>query len=338
VRATRREASVRLLITGGTGFIGSRLAATARALGHEVRVTGLRNTPAEGANHERLGRLGIEVLLLPIAELPHAPGALEGVDAVVHLAAAQHEVNVPDDHFREVNVRGTGGLLEACARAGVGRFVYGSTIGVYGSREGVIDETTPTVPDNIYGATKLEAERLVLAHGRDSTTVVVVRISEVYGPGDWRLLKLFRAVRKRQFFHIGAGTNLHHPIYVDDLVQGLLLAATKPAASDEVFVLPGRDVVSTDEMVTAVAAAVGSPIPKLRLPLWPILGSAITLETILRPLGVQPPLHRRRVDFFRKSFSFDGSKAAALLGFEPQVGFTEGTARTARWYEEIGEL
>jgi dihydroflavonol-4-reductase len=328
---------MRLMITGGTGFIGSRLAMRARELGHEVRATGMRNTAAEAANCEQLARLGIDVLLLPIGELARAPDAFDGVDAVVHLAAAQHEVNVPDEHFRDVNVRGTEALLEASLGAGVERFVYGSTIGVYGDREGVIDETTPTRPDNIYGATKLDAERLVLGRSAD-LHVVVVRISEVYGPGDRRLLKLFRAIRRHRFFNIGAGTNLHHPIYVDDLTQGLLLAATEPAESGEVFVLPGREVVTTEAMVAAIAAAVGARAPRLRLPVWPILGGAVLLEGALRPLGIQPPLHRRRVDFFRKSFSFDGSKAAKLLGFAPQVGFAEGCLRAARWYEDIGEL
>ena len=328
---------MRLLITGGTGFVGSRLAIRAREFGHEVRATGMRNTAAEAANAEQLARLGIDVLVLPIGELARAPGAFEGVDAVIHLAAAQHEANVPDDYFRDVNVRGTEALLEASRGAGVKRFVYGSTIGVYGDREGLIDETTPARPDNIYGVTKLEAERLVLARSAD-LHAVVVRISEVYGPGDRRLLKLFRAIRRHRFLNVGAGTNLHHPIYIDDLTQGLLLAAAAPAESGDVFVLPGKEVVTTEAMVAAIAAAVGARAPRLRLPLWPILGGAVLLETVLRPLGIQPPLHRRRVDFFRKSFSFDGSKAAALLGFAPQVGFAEGALRAARWYEDIGEL
>ncbi|HEX6010743.1 MAG TPA: NAD-dependent epimerase/dehydratase family protein [Geminicoccaceae bacterium] len=329
---------MRLMITGGTGFVGSRLAIRARELGHEVRATGMRNTAAEAANGEQLAHMGIHVLLLPIGELARAPDALKGVDAVIHLAAAQHEANVPDEYFRDVNVRGTEALLEASRGVGVKRFVYGSTIGVYGDREGLIDESTPTLPDNIYGATKLEAERLVLARSAD-LHVVVVRISEVYGPGDRRLLKLFRAIRRHRFFNVGAGTNLHHPIYIDDLTQGLLLAAAPDSAeSGEVFVLPGKEVVTTDAMVAAIAAAVGTQVPRLRLPLWPILGGAVLLEGALRPLGIQPPLHRRRVDFFRKSFSFDGSKAAELLGFAAQVGFAEGTLRAARWYEEIGEL
>lgn len=328
---------MRLLITGGTGFIGSRTALMAQALGHEARVVGLRNTPAEAANHDELRAAGIEVLLAGLDALAADRGALEGIDAVIHLAAAQHEMNVPDAHFLAVNVAGTTALLDACRAAGVGRFVYGSTIGVYGRRQGRLDEATPAAPDNIYGRSKLKAEEAVLAR-KSELPVVAVRISETYGPGDRRLLKLFRAIRKGRFLNVGDGRNLHHPIYIDDLARGLLLAATHPSASGEVFVLPGRDVVTTDEMVAAIAAAVGRETPRLRLPAWPFTVAAMALEGTLRPLGIQPPLHRRRMDFFLKSFHFDGSKARRVLGFEPAVGFREGAARTARWYEAIGAL
>ena len=171
---------MRLLITGGTGFIGSRLALAARGQGHDVIVTGMLNNPAETLTQGYLARAGIEVAILSVTELAQAPTVLAGADAVIHLAAAQHEVKKPDSHFRAVNVHGTVALLEACRAAGVGRFVHGSTIGVYGGREGVLDETTPPAPENIYGVTKLEAEGAVLA--AQGLPVVVVRISEVYGP------------------------------------------------------------------------------------------------------------------------------------------------------------
>lgn len=328
---------MRILITGGTGFIGSRLALRAASLGHEVAAVGMVNTPAEGANRQELAAAGVEVALKNIEELAGTVDLFRGRDAVIHLAAAQHEMNVPDEHFRKVNVEGTRLLLDATRAAGAGRFVYGSTVGVYGDRDGLIDEATPPGPDNVYGRTKLEAERLVLGRA-DEQPVTAVRIAETYGPGDRRLLKLFRAVAKGRFFLIGDGRNLHHPVYIDDLADALLLAARHPAAPGDVFLAPGKDAVTTDEMVSAVAAAVGKPMPKLRVPLWPLMTAAYVLEHTLRPVGVQPPLHRRRMDFFKKSFRLSGEKAARVLDFSPAVAFREGAERTARWYERIGEL
>ena len=328
---------MRILITGGTGFIGSRLALQARAAGHEVQVTGMTNTAAEAANERELGAAGIDTLLVDLDRLAADGERLRGLNALVHLAAAQHEMNVPDDHYRTVNVNGTRALLDAAASAGVGRFVYGSTIGVYGNRDGTLDEATPVGPDNIYGVTKLEAERLVLARAGEQA-VTAIRISETYGPGDRRLLKLFRAVKKGSFFLVGDGRNLHHPVYIDDLAAGILLAAEHPAALGEVFILPGREAVTTDEMVAAVAGAVGKPMPRLRLPMGPMLAAAAATESACRPLGIQPPLHRRRMDFFKKSFAFQATKAADRLGYAPQIGFRDGAERTARWYESIGAL
>jgi nucleoside-diphosphate-sugar epimerase len=247
-------------------------------------------------------------------------------------------MNVPDEHFRNVNVEGTRALLDAAVANGVRRFAYGSTIGVYGfASEGRLDEDSPMRPQNIYGCTKLEAEQLVRTYaGRIEP--VVLRISETYGPGDFRLLKLFRAIKRGRFMMIGPGANQHQVIYVDDLSHGLLLGVTHPAAIGETYVLAGQDVMTTKEMVTKVAAALDLPPPRLRLPLWPFIPAALLLEMTLRPLGIQPPLHRRRLDFFRKSFLFSTEKATKQLGFVPAIGFAEGSRSTARWYSEQGML
>ncbi|MDX1540760.1 MAG: NAD-dependent epimerase/dehydratase family protein [Geminicoccaceae bacterium] len=327
---------MRLLITGGTGFIGARLAVMARDAGHEVRVTGLVNTPAEATRKEALDAAGIEVLVRSLE--PPVPAALvEGVDAIVHLAAAQHEMNVPDAHFEQINLRATQGLFEAARESAVGRFVQGSTIGVYGAREGTIDETTPVAPDNVYGRTKLAAERWLRAQD-SGPEVVVIRIGETYGPGDMRLLKLFQGVARGRFPRLGKGRNLHHPVYVDDLVRGLLAAARAPIERGEVFLFAGPEPVTTDQMVACVAAALDRPAPGLRLPLGPFKVVATVLESTLRPLGIQPPLHRRRLDFFTKSLAFSTERARHRLGFVPEVGFAEGARLTAAWYRSQGLL
>jgi nucleoside-diphosphate-sugar epimerase len=91
-------------------------------------------------------------------------------------------------------------------------------------------------------------------------------------------------------------------------------------------------------MVAAIASALGRRPRRLRLPMWPFLAAAVAFEATLRPLGIQPPLHRRRLDFFRKTFVFSTTKAESLLGFVPRVGFAEGARETAAWYREHGLL
>jgi len=325
------------LITGGTGFIGSRLALALREQGTSVRVLALENTEAEAKNRRLLDERGVELVLGSVTELREVERATEGVAIVYHLAAAQHEMNVSDGRFREVNVHGTANVIKAADISGVRRVIYGSTIGVYGDPDRTVDESSPTRPVNIYGETKLEAEGVVLA-AQDRLHVTVVRIPEVYGPGDRRLLKLFRMLAGGGFALIGSGRNLHHPMYVDDLIRGLITIAEGSQPSGETFLLSGPEPVDTRGMISAVSEAVGKKPPRSRLPLWPFLAAAVLMEGLLRPLGIQPPLHRRRLDFFRKSFSLSSERVRRVLGFEPRVGFREGAQRTAEWYALEGLL
>lgn len=327
----------RIIVTGGTGFIGSRLALHCRNAGDEVTVLGQTNTSAETGNKNLLEEAGIEVALVSMNERQRLRDHVRGANVVYHLAAAQHEANVPDQHFRDVNVEGTRRLLDICTETGIDRFVHGSTIGVYGSREGLIDESTETHPDNIYGVTKLEGERLVLSY-KDQLPVVVIRVSETYGPGDRRLLKLFRAIRKKVFFMIGGGGNLHHLVYIDDLIRGMVQASEVDEAKGEIFLLAGKRPVTTREMVDTIAGAVDARVPRWPVPLFPFTVAAVVLERTLGPLGIQPPLHRRRLDFFKKSFSLSSEKARRLLSYVPSVDFDAGAAATARWYRENGLL
>jgi dihydroflavonol-4-reductase len=329
---------MKLLVTGGTGFIGSRLALDARARGHEVLVAGQLNSDAERARFKELAQAGIAIEQGPLQDAHYAGRICTGCQLVIHLAAAQHEANVPDEYFFDVNVNGTRSLIEASKRAGVERFVYGSTIGVYGEYAGVaLDEDTPPRPMNVYGRSKLAAEELVRSYGGE-LPMSIVRISETYGPGDFRLLKLFRALDRGRFLIIGTGQNRRQAIHVSDLVQGLMLAATHPGALGETFVLAGQETMTTREMVAQVARALGRNAPRWHAPLWPFLAAAVVMETTLSPLGIQPPLHRRRLDFFRKSFVFSTAKAQRVLGFKAAVPFAAGSVETAHWYREQGYL
>ncbi|MEW6570091.1 MAG: NAD-dependent epimerase/dehydratase family protein [Nitrospirota bacterium] len=326
---------MKVLISGGTGFIGSQLAIKCLEKGYSVKVLGQENTPAEKENKKLIEDKGAEVILGSVTDRELLFQSLNGIDIVFHLAAAQHEMNVPDKRFWDVNVIGTQNMLDASVRAGIRRFVHGSTIGVYGKLSGIINEQSPCNPDNIYGVTKLEGEKLVLSF-QDKLSAVIIRIPETYGPGDRRLLKLFKAINKNMFFMIGDGKNLHHLIYIDDLIEGMFLAATNENAVREIFILAGKEPLTTNEMVALIAEQLGKDIPKIRIPFYPLVIVATIIERVLRPIGIQPPIHRRRMDFFKKSFTFSQEKALKILGFVPKVDFKHGVLETARWYKDMG--
>jgi nucleoside-diphosphate-sugar epimerase len=329
---------MRIFLTGGSGFIGSRLAPLAIEAGHSVTVVTPINTPAERARCDALTKAGIKLVVAPLEDANVISRELQGNDVVIHLAAAQHEAEQPESHFHRVNVEGTRSLLDLASRAGIRRFVHGSTIGVYGSAaSGRLDEQSPLAPDNPYGRTKAAAEQVVRQQ-QSAMEWAIVRISETYGPADMRLLKLFRGVKKGRFPIIGSGQNLHQLIYVDDLCRGLLAACTVPTAHKETVVLAGSEEITTNEMVAAVSETVGVKKGALHAPMWPFLLAAMLFESTFSPLGLKPPLHRRRLDFFRKSFAFSNTKAEQVLGFRPQVSFREGARKTAEWYAANGHL
>ena len=326
------------LVTGGTGFIGSRLALDCAARGEAVRILAKINNANEQSGHDELEKAGVEIQNGDVCNAADAEKAMDGVKTLYHLAAAQHEANVDDDYFRRINVEGTRTVLDAAVKAEVDRVVHGSTIGVYGmADEGPVHDRTPLFPDNIYGQTKLEGEHLARSYG-DRLKLAIVRISETFGPGDYRLLKLFKGIKSKKFFMVGKGDNLHHPVYIDDLIEGLRRAATEEDAIGETVVIAGPRAVTTREMVDGISQALDTAGPKITVPLPALMGAAMVIEGMCKPAGIQPPLHRRRMNFFVKSFQFSGDGAREKLGFEPKITFAEGARRTAEWYHDTGLL
>lgn len=329
---------IRLLVTGASGFIGSRLALHLQRMGVDAVFTGRDANEVESARIKELAAAGIKMQLGDLREPEFVRKLVAGRTAVLHLAAAQHEGHMSDEHFRSVNVDATRLLLEASIAAGARRFVYGGTIGIHGSSEkGLISETSAPDPHNIYTRTKLAAESVVRELSPRIETVVC-RIGETYGPGDLRLLKLFKAVDRGRFVMIGRGENERQPIYVDDLIRGLLAAVVEPQAVNETILLTGNEVMTTHEMVARLATALERPLPRLRVPMWPVYAAAVTSHALMRPFGLRTPLQPRSLDFFRKSFVFSTSKARTLLGVEPSVRFIDGARATLAWYRAQGYM
>jgi nucleoside-diphosphate-sugar epimerase len=225
-------------------------------------------------------------------------------------------------------------MLDRARESGVGRFVYCSSIGALGKKPPKpTDESTECRPEDIYQRTKKAAEELCLDYrARTGFPIAIVRPAEVYGPRDRRLLKLFRALKKGTFAMIGGGRNEHHLVYIDDMVQGFLLAAEKEEALGEIFIIAGEESATSQAMAESVCRALGVTMPRWRIPLTPVWTAAWLVEAACRPFGIQPPIYPRRVDFFRADFRFDISKARTVLGYRPETGLDEGVRKTLEWY------
>jgi nucleoside-diphosphate-sugar epimerase len=326
---------VRVALTGASGYTGGRLLRALRARGDEVAAL-----VRSASTTEELRSSGARLVEGDLGDTGAIERLVEGADGVLHVAAVYRTAGHPDAYYREVNVNGTVRLLEAAATARVRRFVHTSTVGVHGHiAHPPADETAPLAPGDIYQATKAEAETLALRFHRErGLPVAVVRPGAIYGPGETRLLKLFRAIARGRYAVVGSGRTFYHPVFIDDLVDGFLLALDRPEAAGEAFLICGPSYVSQDDLGALIARATGGRVLPFHVPSAPIQWAGDVVEAICVPLGVEPPLHRRRVDFWTKSRAFSIDKARRRLGYAPKVDLEEGIARTAAWYREAGWL
>jgi dihydroflavonol-4-reductase len=322
------------LVTGATGFTGGHLVNALSQRGYRVRA--LVREPTQ-ARH--LARLGVELMKGDLAAAGDVQRAVAGAKLVFHLGALYRSAKYGDEVYRDVNVNGTRHVLEAANSQGVERVVHCSTAGVHGDILQVpADESAPLRPGDIYQTTKVEGEQLAQDAIERGQPVTIFRPVGIYGPGDVRFLKLFRTIHSGQFRMFGSGKTLYHMTYIDDLVDGIILCGENPAALGETFLLAGPRHTTIEELAEQVAVAVGRKLPRGHLPLAPLKLAAILCEAVCRSLRIEPPLHRRRLDFFIKDRAFDCGKARQLLAYSPRVDLAEGLARTARWYFDAGLL
>jgi len=323
-----------ILVTGATGFTGGKLARRLLAQGDSVRALVRDRGRAQSLTAD-----GIDVRIGQLTSLNDVVAAARGCDQIHHIAAVFRTAGHSDSYYREVNVGGTENVLEAARRLDCERVVHCSTGGVHGHiAEPPASETYRFGPGDVYQRTKLEGELAAAAAAQRGQRVTIVRPGPIYGEGDLRFLKLYRAVARGAFVMIGSGTPKLHMVHIDDLIDGILLCSTSEAALGEVFILAGPQAPTLNEIVGHIANSLGVAPPRWHIPVWPVMAAGLLCESICVPLRIDPPLHRRRVAFFTHHREFDCSKAARLLGYAPRVSPAEGIARTAEWYRSAGYL
>lgn len=327
---------MKVLVTGATGFIGKAVTEKLLERGDDVRV--LARTPG------KLAEVGLkidDVVEGDITDPAAVDKACEGIDVVYAIAGTFREPNLSDQRYREVNVDAVRIMLDAARKHGVKRVVHCSTCGIHGSIVGdPADENYPLHPVGIYEETKAAGEQFAFELGREyGVEVSAIRPTPVYGPGDTRLLKLFKLVNKKRTVLLGNGKAGYHLVYIDDLADAFVLAGTVPEAAGEAFLIGGGERPSLNEMIAALAKVLGKQSQQvIRLPAQPIRAAGFVCEVVCRPLGINPPIYRRRVDFFINNRSYNIEKARRLLGYDPKVTMTDGLQRTADWYRGEGLL
>ncbi len=295
---------MRVLVTGGAGFIGSHVVDRLRAHGHEPRIFDLVPSPYHGGE--------VELVLGDLCEPEPARRALEGCDAVVHLAAMADVDEVTKDPVRagRVNTHGTHVLLEAAREVGVARFVYASTIWVYGDAAGpeALDEETPLgLPKHFYTATKIAGEMYTTSYGElYGLEWTILRFGIPYGPRSrpTAVVAAFtaKALAGQPLTIAGDGTQSRRFVYVEDLADGVARSLA-PVAANRIYNLVGRENTSVRAIARTIRDIVGD-------------------VNIVHVEGRAGDLRGGNVS---------GARAAAELGWEPTTSFEDGVRRYVDW-------
>jgi nucleoside-diphosphate-sugar epimerase len=319
---------LKILVTGATGYIGGEMARFLSSASFDVVCMTRRG--------KRAGNFPVVEgdLMQPATLYP----AVRGIDVVCHFAGALGR-GLSDREVHDINVTGTQHMIEAAGTSGVQYFLHISSGAVTGPRgKAPADETTRCRPYTIYEQTKYEGERRALCLAEQlGIPLGVARPTFTYGPGDPHKLLMFRYIQKGWFFYIGDGHSTNHPVYIDDLLRGLLLMIeTRPV--QEVYILGGPRPVTKREWADTIAKALGVRPPWLCFPANLAWAGAVAMEKIGSRFGVEVPLTRSRVLALSKCWGMDIRKAERDLGYRPAVGLEEGVARTVAWYRTQGWL
>ena len=322
-------------MTGATGALGPATVKASAAAGFNVRVLTRRvELPAPA---------GVETCTGDLTDRASLERAVQGVDAVVHLAALLHITDPPPDMratYHRVNVDGTRHLAEAAMQAGVRRFVLASTTAVYGPSPTPATESTAPAPDSWYAESKLAAEHAVFAaHRPGAFDVCVLRLSAVYGPrikGNYQ--RLLHALAAGRFIPLGPGLNRRSLVYEDDAAAAFVTALAHPAAAGRLFNVSDGTPHRLRDIIRSICTALGRTEPLVSIPVAPALAGVRAMERLARLVGRTPPVRVATLAKYLEDSVVDAARLTRELAFVPSVNLDAGWRRTVETLRASGLL
>lgn len=314
-----------ILVTGNVGFIGRYLTNALAKKGFEVQ--------------------GIDIRPLRDSEdiVSHVQGnildkdsvrkAMQGTDCVIHLAAEHKDFGIDKDQYYRVNVDGTRMLLQTASEMKIKRFVFFSSVAVYGASQPSSDDTPPN-PNNDYGASKLKTEEAIRAWAREDPAreVVILRPTVVFGPRNRaNIFRLVRQVCDKRFIWVGRGENIKSVAYVENLVDATIMLLNTMEPGILTLNYSDRPQLPTKEIVNIIAQKAGVTVPGRRIPLPLALSIARVFDLLGMITSRDFPITSARIRKFNTPTCHNAAKIFAI-GFQPRFSIEEGFEKNVRWY------
>lgn len=326
-----RKVSMKVLVTGGAGFIGQYFAPALAAAGHSTVALDLARAADPAA----------PVVLGDLRDRAALEAALGGCDTVLHLAAAHHDFGISRDTFFSVNETGARTLTDAMDAQGVRELCFFSTVAVYGDAPPPYDEETSPAPNTPYGASKLAGEQVFrqwTARG-EGRRCLVIRPTVTFGPGNFaNMYSLIREIDRGRFLRVGRGTNIKSLSYVENLVAATLYLWSRPErAPFEVFNYIDKPDLTSGKIVAAVYEDLGRPLSKLSVPYPVARALALPFDAVIAVTGRNLPISSARLKKLVLSETRYEADRVRAAGFVPPVDLREGIRRMVAWYRTAGK-
>jgi len=326
---------MKILVTGGTGFLGRHLAQRLVKQGHEVTITGRNITIGQ-----TLEQTGLKFQAAQLEDANRIIPLCQNIDVVFHCGALSSPWGRYQD-FYAANVIGTQNVIAGCQQYGVSRLIYVSTPSLYfdfQNRLNISEQAPlPAKPVNYYAKTKLQAEALIDQAFRDCLPVITIRPRAIFGPYDNAIMpRILRASRGGRVPLINGGKAVVDLTYVDNVVDALLLCQNAPdIALGKKYNITNGEPLAVKEILALVFKALELPYHPRRIP-YPLAYTAAFLMEIWAHHR-EPTLTRYSVGVLGKSQTLDISAAQRELGYQPRVSILEGIKRYAQWYKQSSQ-
>ncbi len=327
---------MKALVTGGTGFLGSHIVERLVKRGDHVRV--LVRPTSKTAFLESLG--GVELVQGDVTDAPSLAPALSGVDVVYHAAAMVADWG-PWEGFRSVTIAGTRNMLKVATAAGVGRFLYVSTDGVYryqDLRRGVTEDTpmeTHFGAFDYYRKSKTITEKIVRRHlDRGALPITIVRPALVLGERDAAMLPgVIAFLKSPRSMYLGSGRNRLPIVYGGDVAEICILAATSGQATGQTYNAVNEEYVTQRDLFEIAAEFAGLQLPNRSMPFRAVYAAVFAMELRSRvpDWKPRPELTRFSANLLGVDFVESAAKAHRELGWKPEVGLREAVRRSVEW-------